>query len=642
MKPEWEKGWRGSLYASARRVVPLHWRRAIRRRFAPERLLGLRKPEIELALFDSDASASRPGRPDIVFLPVIAWSYRRQRPQQLAEALARRGRRVFYGALSGPGEPRTAAGVAPGVTLLPIAGVRREDPADRRLHGESLRLALATFDEARRRWGLREAAVVAQTPFWAPLARKLADRYGWKIVYDCLDEHAAFAKNRPGLLATEEKRLVADADLIVATSPVLLERLGKRSHNARLLPNACDERLFGEVPDPPAGAASGPLVVGYVGAVDDWFDRELFDALARSRPDWRFEVVGGDESGREAASPAPANVVFHGERPHRELPALRSLFQVEIIPFRLNPLTHAVDPVKLYEAAAAGRPVVATPMHSLAALAEDGLVRIASTPAEFAAQIEAAVAEGPEAATRRREFARENTWDRRARDLDRWIHEMYPPVSVVVLALGPGRERLRECLASLESSTDWPRFEVVVAAAEELGDLGLDTAPRAVGGVRVVAVPAGSSLAAAADAGAAAARGEYWFFLDASADANANANTNGTPELASGWLSELVNVLERDPSIGMIGARFETSRADEEPGAEEPRAVDELSALFSLFHRSVYRTVGPFFRADVDRDGAGRTGLETYGARAREAGLKTVVSSETLLSVVPHVPAGLE
>jgi hypothetical protein len=87
----------------------------------------------------------------------------------------------------------------------------------------------------------------------------------------------------------------------------------------------------------------------------------------------------------------------------------------------------------------------------------------------------------------------------------------------------------------------------------------------------------------------------------------------------------------------MIRARFEAS-----PGAEEPRAVEGPSALLSLFHRSVYRTVGPFLRTDAGGEGAGRTGLETYGARAREAGLKTVVSSETLRSAPPRVPVGLE
>ena len=84
----------------------------MRRRFAPERLLAIRKPDVELPRYEFDANEARPGRPDVVILPVIAWSDRRQRPQQLAEALARAGRRVFYGAVRGPGEPREPAGVA--------------------------------------------------------------------------------------------------------------------------------------------------------------------------------------------------------------------------------------------------------------------------------------------------------------------------------------------------------------------------------------------------------------------------------------------------------------------------------------------------------------------------------------------------
>jgi len=422
VRPEWEKGWRGRLYAFGRRLLPLSWRRAIRRRFAPERLLGIRKPEIEIPRFEFDASESDSGRPDILFLPVIAWSYRRQRPQQLAEALARRGKRVFYGALAGPGEPKEATGVAPGVTLLPIAGVAREDPGDRRLQGQALRLAIGALEAAREKYELNETAVVVQTPFWTPLAREMRKRFGWKIVYDCLDEHSGFATNRPGVLAEEEEGLVAEADLVVATSPVLLERLSKRSAAARLLPNACDERLFRGVPDPPLGR--GDLTVGYVGAVDDWFDADLLEELARLRPSWRFEVVGGFEGKRAPFATAFSNVTFHGERPHRELPELRARFDVEIIPFRLTSLTHAVNPVKLYEAAAAGRPVVTTPMHSLTTFVSQGIVRLAATAEDFVREIEASAAGGAAEAARRRAFARENTWDHRARELDRWIGEL--------------------------------------------------------------------------------------------------------------------------------------------------------------------------------------------------------------------------
>ncbi|HEY6065669.1 MAG TPA: hypothetical protein VIY96_05905, partial [Thermoanaerobaculia bacterium] len=185
MKPDWERGIRGRLYAFGRRIVPLSWRRAVRRRFAPERLLGIRKPPVDIPRFEFDPSEARPGRPDVVVLPVIAWSYRRQRPQHLAAALARRGRRVFYGSLEGEGEPGEPTGVARGVTLLPIDGVRREDPADRELAGTALDRAVESLARARDRFDLREAALLVQSPFWAPLAVRLRARFGWRIVYDC-------------------------------------------------------------------------------------------------------------------------------------------------------------------------------------------------------------------------------------------------------------------------------------------------------------------------------------------------------------------------------------------------------------------------------------------------------------------------
>jgi glycosyltransferase involved in cell wall biosynthesis len=419
MKPDWEKGLRGRVYAWGRSVLPLAWRRAIRRRLAPERLLGIRKPVVEVERYDFDPREVRPGRPDLLFLPVIAWSYRRQRPQQLAEALGRRGKRVFYGAIRGPGEPDKATGVAPGVTVLPIAGVRREDPGDRRLDGRALESAFGSIAAARDEFDLDECAVVVESPYWAPLALRLRDRFGWKVVYDCLDEHAGFAKYRPGALREEEDALAGSADLVMATSTVLLERLLPRAPQARLLPNACDFELFSAAPD--REEQSGEITVGYVGAVDDWFDAPLFDELVRLRPSWRFEVVGAGE-GNAGSRPSPAsNVFFRGERPHRELPALRARFDVEIIPFRLTPLTDAVDPVKLYEAAAAGRPVVATRMRSLLPLAERGVVRFASTAEEFAREIEAAALPSSSERDRLREFARENTWDVRAAELEGWL-----------------------------------------------------------------------------------------------------------------------------------------------------------------------------------------------------------------------------
>jgi glycosyltransferase involved in cell wall biosynthesis len=406
-------------------------RRALRRRVAPERLLGLRKPAPELTLLPLDPGRPAPGRSDVLVLPTIPWSYRRQRPQQLAEALARRNRRVFYGSLAGSGEPAEAAGVAPGVTLLPVEGVRREDPWERRLGGRALARAAASIGTDRDRFAIHDGALLAQSPYWGPLCETLRERFGWRIVYDCIDAHGEFptSRGRARHFADAESRLAATADLVVATSDSLRRRLAARAGSGaggdvRLLPNACDYGLFAGLPPPTPHTRTDPdrLTVGYVGAVDAWFDLELLSRLAAMEPDWRFEIVGGIED-VAARLPRRPNVEFLGERPHLETPELRRRFDVEIIPFRLSELTHATDPVKLYEAAAAGRAVVATPMRSLEALArqDPGIVRLAATPEAFAKEIRAAAAEGPDAVARRRAFARENTWDARAHRLDDWL-----------------------------------------------------------------------------------------------------------------------------------------------------------------------------------------------------------------------------
>jgi len=437
VKPAWESdsGLRGRLYALGRRMLPIGWRRAVRRRVAPESLLGIRKPAIEITTLPGPAAGPPGPRADVLVLPVIAWSYRRQRPQQLSEALARRGRRVFYGSVAGSGEPEEPAAVAAGVTLLPLAGARREDLADRPLGARALGRARESIDAARERFQIGRAAVLAESPFWTPLASALRKDLGWPFVYDCLDAHEGFATNRPGLLSAAESDATRAADLVVATSGPLGRRIESAGARVRLLPNACDYEMFAGVPPPatmfagvPAAAprSTDALVVGYAGALDAWFDFDLLAAVARLRPGWRFEIVGGLENAA-AAPRGLSNVVFHGERPHREMPERRSRFDVEIIPFRLSPLTHATDPVKLYEAAAAGRAVVATPMESLQPLAERGLVRLAATPEAFVAAIEAAAAESPDAAARRREFAAANTWDARAAELDAWIEALFAP-----------------------------------------------------------------------------------------------------------------------------------------------------------------------------------------------------------------------
>ena len=633
MKPEWEKGLRGRLYALGRRVLPLSWRRAVRRRFAPEKLLGLEKPPVDVPRFEYDPAEAKPGCPDVVVLPVIAWSYRRQRPQQLSAALARRGRRVFYGSLEGEGEPAEPVGVAPGVMLLSIAGVRREDPADRKLEAVALDRALDSLAKARDRFGLHEVAVLVQSPFWAPLAARLADRFGWKVAYDCLDEHAGFAANRPGALGEAEREVVRAADLVLATSEPLLERLRIARPDAFLLPNAADVDAFGAIPDPSPDL--GRLVVGYAGAVDDWFDFDLVAAAARLRPSWKFEIAGGLEGRRPSPARFPENVVFTGEHPYSDMPGIRARFDAEVIPFRLSALTHATDPVKLYEALAAGRGVVATPMRALASFEKRGLVHFASTPEELVRQLAGAAAAGPAEVGRRRAFARDNTWDVRAAELSWRLRELWPLVSILVVTHG-GLAWTRLCLESIDRRTDWPRFEVVVAdnastdgTREWLGE------EERRGALRAVMLPENRGFASGVNAAAGTAGGSFLCLL------------NNDTIVTRGWLSSLVRHLERDASLGMVGpstneianeARVEVgyreirhleawARAYTHGNAGRAEEIPMLAMFCALLPRDVFDRVGPL----DERFEIGMFEDDDYAMRLSVAGLRLAVARDSFV-----------
>ena len=106
------------------------------------------------------------------------------------------------------------------------------------------------------------------------------------------------------------------------------------------------------------------------------------------------------------------NVRWLGPRDYVTLPGYLSLFDVATIPFRINPITQATSPLKLYEYFAGGKPVVTTPMP------ECGRIRrcaIAATAAEFASALDAARDQGRDAAfrARLRALGRENSWSAR-------------------------------------------------------------------------------------------------------------------------------------------------------------------------------------------------------------------------------------
>jgi len=348
----------------------------------------------------ADCLRQPPDLPVIAFPPGLGWQTQLfQRPQQLALALARRGALVFYL------EPEH----------LPIpSGFRQEQERLYRCH-----VPIETFHGLDRLW------VYALTWNW-----KLVERFSpTRVIYDVVDHLNAFEGN-PQTLRQVHERLARTAALVLATSDDLHRQVRALRPDVQLCPNGVDYEHFVRARKPsdalhPADLApilaAGKPIIGYSGALAAWVDYELVAQVASHCPDLSFVLIGPDHDRSLPASLlALPNVYWLGVKPYAELPNYLRYFDVATIPFRLNEVTHATSPIKLFEYMTAGKPVVTTAMQECRGYPE---VLIARNESDFVVKLNDALRlrQDPvylQALDRR---ARQNTWDIRA---DTILHAM--------------------------------------------------------------------------------------------------------------------------------------------------------------------------------------------------------------------------
>ncbi len=237
------------------------------------------------------------------------------------------------------------------------------------------------------------------------------------LVYDCADEHTAF----PGLInkktvAGMEAELFKRAAVSLASARELYRNKKDLAPRLAVIPNGADVEHFSQARR--TGLAPREIrelprpVIGYIGAVSSWFDQDMMRAAALAHPDWSLVLIGPVDTDTAGLKELP-NVRLLGHRSYSDLPAYLSSFDAAVIPFKINELTLGVNPVKLYEYLAAGKPVVSSdlpevrPFRPLAAIAGD--------PGEFVRKIEEELsADSAEKAVARARAAALNSWEARA------------------------------------------------------------------------------------------------------------------------------------------------------------------------------------------------------------------------------------
>ena len=347
----------------------------------------------------------------ILYLPPIPYSGLKQRPQYLAEELAREHEILYLDPTVSLMKFLLKGGEWPKGYFYEVSG---------NLHVARLSGMLSAHRSLEALWGgigfpervqLRKYLRAADA-LWIGCAPwyGLVQGFRGPVIYDKMDEDRLLTRNGllRRLIMRTEPRLIARADLIFVTAERFREQMAGCGKTAVLVPNAVDREQAFAHPTPVRTGLEGARVFGYVGLVSHWFDMEAIRVVLQADPRNHVLLVGP----AEIRLPLHERLHAVGRVPKRQVGSWVEAFDVCLYPFRRTELLDTIDPVKIYEYLAANKPVLAVrsaetkkfgarvvTYGSESELAE--LLRGAPFPAPFVREAE------------RREFVLENDWQSR-------------------------------------------------------------------------------------------------------------------------------------------------------------------------------------------------------------------------------------
>lgn len=226
-----------------------------------------------------------------------------------------------------------------------------------------------------------------------------------KVIHRLADEKKGF-KGFYKALEIMEEELLKDSDIVFATAKNLMDKAKEFRDEVIYLPNGVNYFDFDRNNYiMPSEFISNDKRVVYVGAIAEWLDHELINYCTKELPEVKFYFIGpGVNNNIEIRK----NVFLLGKKDYSNIPDYIYHSNVAIIPFKINELTDAINPVKLYEYLAVGTPVVTTNFKEVSII--NGPFNIAENKEQFLNMIRTNLFNSEYRAEELKEFASNNSW----------------------------------------------------------------------------------------------------------------------------------------------------------------------------------------------------------------------------------------
>lgn len=335
------------------------------------------------------STPASPARPLLLCLSHLRWSFVYQRPQHVMSRLAHSYDVLFFEepVFADQAQPQLlisqpAEGVTVLVPQLPAGAT----------HDHVITMQRDLLDDYLAQHRHAELLLWYLTPMSLAFTDHLQGRV---TIFDCMDELSAFMGAPPELIE-RERQLLARADVVFTGGYSLWEAKRHQHTNAHAMPSSVDIAHFAQarepLPDPADQVAIGRPRLGFFGVIDERFDIQLVDEVARQRPQWQIVLIGPVVKIDPQTLPRRANIHYLGARQYDALPHYLAGWDVALMPFAINASTRFISPTKTPEYLAGGRPVVSTPIADvISGYGASGVVAIADSPAKFIAAVEKAL-----------------------------------------------------------------------------------------------------------------------------------------------------------------------------------------------------------------------------------------------------------
>jgi GT2 family glycosyltransferase len=354
---------------------------------------------------------------NIIIFGILDWDDRFQRPQQIPKKLATLGHNIYYF------NPRTyAANSVPYTFLHENQNVKvfrlasnpfYDTPYTKRLTSEqaiNLAQVITNFIAENQ---ISNPKVIIQLPFWWDAVKFVPDL---DVFYDCMDDHSGFETHSLELDCVELE-LAQNCSQLFVSSRYLANKYNK--FKPIIIRNGCDSSLFIQHDK----TKKVKKDIGYFGAIDVWFDEDLVIRIAENLPDFNIHLIGNiNPLVKEKLAHIP-NILMYGERMHSEIPDLTKTWNFALIPFKINSLTKATDPVKIYEYAALGIQTISTKLPELSHIPKN--ICYSVDDSDQAIEFLKKSNDSDMDLLERRFFATENDWLSRAKEIESSLKDSF-------------------------------------------------------------------------------------------------------------------------------------------------------------------------------------------------------------------------